>query len=516
MGRRGTVPTVRPLSAHDPARLGPHRLVGRLGAGGMGTVYLARPWIGPPVAVKAVHPELADEPEFRSRFAREVDALSRVRSPFVPRFAGAAPHAEVPWLATAYVDGPTLKDQVERGGPLRGGTLTGLAAGMAAALADIHAAGVIHRDLKPSNVILSPDGPRVLDFGIAGTLDGTAHTGGVMGTPGWIAPERFRGALATAASDVFSWGQLTAYGATGRNPFGRGDPAAVVRRVMRGEADLDGVPRELVSLVHASLSPLPGYRPAPHEILGVLGNGRGVPDTGVVATRIVREEWSSAAVSGASRHRRLLRRGAAVLAVDTVVTAGTVVGVRHGGTGESPDRIGMSGVNEGGDVTARTGHWPPPEATETAVNAGRRNEVGTERRGDGSQAREARAEFTMGAPGRDGATISVFAPERSPDGTLVFQGEFHGDPDPSYEYGFAKEQFTVLTEEGDHSPSHFPVEEVDEAGVRFSVGFGGAPDTGLLVVRENGYVDEVDGAPPVGVCYSVADAEFSVDYTRCT
>ncbi|WP_017546782.1 serine/threonine-protein kinase [Nocardiopsis prasina] len=520
MGRRATVSAVRPLSAHDPARLGPHRLVGRLGAGGMGTVYLARPWIGPPVAVKAVHPELADEPEFRSRFAREVDALSRVRSPFVPRFAGAAPHAEVPWLATAYVDGPTLKEQVERGGPLRGGPLTGLAAGMAAALADIHAAGVIHRDLKPSNVILSPDGPRVLDFGIAGTLDGAALPGGVMGTPGWIAPERFRGGPATAASDVFSWGQLTAYGATGRNPFGRGNPEAVVRRVMRGEADLNGVPLELASLVHASLSPLPGYRPAPHEILGVLGNGRGVPDTGVVATRIVREEWSSAVVSGASRHRRLLRRGAAVLAVATVVTAGAVVGVRHGGTGETPDRIGMSGVNEGGarqgDVTDRTGRWPPPEATETAVNAGRRNEVGTERRGGGSTAQEVRAEFTMGAPGRDGATIRVSAPERSPDGTLVFQGEFHGAQDPAYAYGFAKDQFAVLTEEGEYSPGHFPLEEADDAGVRFSVGFDGAPDTGLLVVRENGYVKDVDGAPPVGVCYSVTDAEFSVDYTQCT
>ena len=201
-----SLPESTPLGAHDPVRLGPHRLVGRLGSGGMGTVYLARPLLGRPVAVKAVHPELADEPEFRARFAREIAALCRIRSPFVPRFAGAGPRAETPWLATSYVDGPTLREQVEGVGPLRGGALTRLAAGTASALADIHTAGLVHRDLKPGNVILSPDGPRILDFGIASSLSGTARTGtgGVMGTPGWIAPERLRGAPASPASDVLS------------------------------------------------------------------------------------------------------------------------------------------------------------------------------------------------------------------------------------------------------------------------------------------------------------------------
>ncbi|WP_431872344.1 serine/threonine-protein kinase [Nocardiopsis eucommiae] len=511
MGRPG--PVVRPLGAHDPARLGPHRLVGRLGSGGMGTVYLARPRFGSPVAVKAVHPELADEPEFRSRFAREVATLSRVRSPFVPAFAGADPQAEVPWLATAYVDGPTLREQVERVGPLRGAALTGLAAGMASALADIHAAGIVHRDLKPSNVILSPDGPRVLDFGIARTLDGTAHPGlaGVMGTPGWIAPERFRGAPATAASDVFAWGQLTAYAATGRNPFGPGSSETAVRRVLRGEAALDGVPPELLSLVRASVSPLPGYRPAPHEILRALGDGRGLPAAGAVALRVTRNGCSSPGpvVGGAPRHRRVLRRGAAALTVAVVVTAGAVVGVRHGGA--EPERIGMSGVGGAGDVAPRAGDWPPPEATDTATGAGRRSVVVLGSGGPGG--RSHRAEFTLGAPG--GSIIRVSPPERSPSGALVLHGEVVA-PEAGDAYGISEERFSVLTEGGEYSPSRVRTEGADDAGVRFSVGFEGAPATGLLVVHGSDRGGEVDEAPSVGVCYSVSDAEFSVDYARCT
>lgn len=293
---RRSLPEFTPLGAHDPVRLGPHRLLGRLGSGGMGTVYLGRSRFGRLVAVKAVHPELADETEFRDRFAREVGALRRVRSRFVPRFVGAAPGAESPWLATEFVPGPTLRARVERSGPLIGGSLNGLSAGVASALADIHAAGIVHRDLKPSNVILSPGGPRILDFGIARALDSVSsgyaprpgggfgntsdtRVGGVTGTPGWIAPERLLGAPASTASDVFSWGQLTAYAATGRNPFGRGSTAAVTRRVLRGETDLAGLPAELLAPVFAALTATAGYRPTPEQILYALGPGRGTPDT---------------------------------------------------------------------------------------------------------------------------------------------------------------------------------------------------------------------------------------------
>ncbi|GHC91278.1 hypothetical protein GCM10007079_38450 [Nocardiopsis terrae] len=293
--RKNDSPPTRPLGAHDPVRLGPHRLLGRLGSGGMGTVYLGRSRFGRLVAVKAVHPELADEPEFRARFAWEVGALRRVRGPFVPRFVGADPQAEMPWLATAYVPGPTLRGQVKGVGRLLGGALTGVATGVAAALADIHRAGVVHSDLKPSNVVLSPGGPRILDFGIARTLDGTVYTrtGGVMGTPGWIAPERLRGAPATAASDVFAWGQLTAYAATGRNPFGRGNPEALTQRVLRGEADLTGIPEELVVPVRAALVEPPGYRPSPAQILHLLRTGGGTTGTGRATVPAARAGWSA-------------------------------------------------------------------------------------------------------------------------------------------------------------------------------------------------------------------------------
>ena len=256
-----------PLGAHDPRRLGPYRLLGRLGSGGMGTVYLARSRFGRLVAVKAVHPELADEAEYRQRFTREVNALRRVRSRFVPRFAGAAPSADTPWLATGHIAGPTLRRRVEKVRPLRDGALARLCAGVAAALADIHRAGIVHRDLKPDNVILSPKGPRVVDFGVAVPGSEQNARGPLWGTPGWVAPERLRGAPATAASDVFNWGQLTVYAATGRNPFGTIAPEAIAQRILRGEADLIGLPMEYLPLVRTALDLVPERRPTPEQLL---------------------------------------------------------------------------------------------------------------------------------------------------------------------------------------------------------------------------------------------------------
>ncbi|MBR8744076.1 serine/threonine-protein kinase [Nocardiopsis sp. MG754419] len=261
---------IAPLGAHDPVRLGPYRLTGRLGFGGMGTVYLARSPFGRTVAVKAVHPELVDEPEFRERFAREVTALRRVRSRFVPRFAGASPRADIPWLATGHIPGPTLHEQVRNVRPLRDGALARVVTGVAAALADIHRAGIVHSDLKPGNVILSPRGPRVLDFGVATRRAEQSPHGPLWGTPGWVAPERLRGFPASAASDVFNWAQLTAYSATGRNPFGAGTPEATARRILRGEADLIGLPGEFLPTVRAALAASPALRPTPEQILSSL------------------------------------------------------------------------------------------------------------------------------------------------------------------------------------------------------------------------------------------------------
>lgn len=260
---------VLPLVDGDVAEIGPYRVLGRLGSGGMGIVYAAADRTGRRVAVKVVRAELADDPSFRARFRREVDLLRRVTGPCLVPLLGADTGAARPWLATEYVAGPTLHDQLTRRGPLRGGTLLALAAGVAAALARVHAAGVVHRDLKPGNVVLAGGGPRVLDFGIAHVLDETSitRTGTWTGTPGWTSPEEYRGERVGTAADVFAWGALTAYAATGRPPFGRGAPDAVAYRIMREGADIDGVPGGLLPLVAAALGKDPAARATAAELV---------------------------------------------------------------------------------------------------------------------------------------------------------------------------------------------------------------------------------------------------------
>ncbi|MGA5319264.1 serine/threonine-protein kinase [Streptomyces seoulensis] len=229
----------------------------------MGTVHAALDSEGRRVAVKVVHPAQADDDEFRARFKREVEVSRRVTGPCLVPLLAADPGAAVPWLATAYVPGPTLGEYIAAHGPLSGARLYALAAGTAAALAAVHATGVVHRDVKPGNVILAPDGPRVLDFGIAHALDGTSvtRTGVMTGTAGWISPEGYRTGAAGPAGDVFAWGALVAYAATGRLPFGIGAPDAVAARVMSGAPDLAGVPDDVLAPVTSALAKAPQERP---------------------------------------------------------------------------------------------------------------------------------------------------------------------------------------------------------------------------------------------------------------
>ncbi|MFD4561048.1 serine/threonine-protein kinase, partial [Streptomyces sp. NPDC058469] len=264
---------MKPLQAGDPASVGEgrYRLVGRLGQGGMGVVYFGRSRSGRAVAVKVVRPELSTEPGFRRRFADEVAAARRVGGFHTAPVVDADPQGDPAWLVTAYVPGPTLQAVLDRVGPLPADTLTVLAAGLAEALAAIHQAGVIHRDLKPANIIVAEDGPRVIDFGIARALDGTAltQTGFQIGTLGFLAPEQLTGGALTPAVDMFALGVVLGQ-AAGRAPFGDGVAAAWPYRVVHEQPELTDVPGRLRPLVAACLAKDPRDRPSPTEFLDQL------------------------------------------------------------------------------------------------------------------------------------------------------------------------------------------------------------------------------------------------------
>ncbi|MFF5831412.1 bifunctional serine/threonine-protein kinase/ABC transporter substrate-binding protein [Streptomyces bacillaris] len=255
------------LRPGDPARIGGHRLLGRLGAGGMGTVYLGRTDAGALAAVKVILPEYAGDEEFRTRFRREAEAARRVDSPWAVRVTGADNESETPWLATEFVPGPTLPEVVARYGPLPARSVKVLGRLLARALAAVHAAGLAHRDVKPGNVLLAADGPRLIDFGIARAADATAltATGLVVGTPGFLPPEQAAGSGADAgpAGDVFSLGALLAYAATGRPPFGSGAVDALLYRTVHDAPDLDGVDDPaLRALLRECLAKDPAARPS--------------------------------------------------------------------------------------------------------------------------------------------------------------------------------------------------------------------------------------------------------------
>ncbi|WP_202638130.1 serine/threonine-protein kinase [Bailinhaonella thermotolerans] len=270
------------LRPGDPAAVSGYKLIGRLGAGGMGQVFLGRSPGGLPVAIKVVHPHLAEDPEFLARFRREVAAARAVSGPYTAPVVDADPDADPPWLATAFLPGLSLHDTVAAHGPLPERTVRTLGAGLAEALVSIHRAGVVHRDLKPSNVILTPQGPRVIDFGIARAADATAATqsGMVVGSPGYITPEQVTAGTASPAGDVFSLGAVLVYAATGATPFGEGPAHVVVYRVVHEPPRLDGVPGPLRDLVAACLAKDPDRRPTPAQVLDRLAEPTGEPGPG--------------------------------------------------------------------------------------------------------------------------------------------------------------------------------------------------------------------------------------------
>ena len=276
---------MKPLAADDPRVIGEYRLRARLGAGGMGRVYLGLSPAGRAVAIKVVHPDLASDADFLRRFGQEVAAARAVSGIYTAPVVASGLNERPPWLATAFVPGPPLDQVVGENGPLPEQALWPLLAGLVEALQAVHACGVVHRDLKPANVLLATDGPRVIDFGIARAADGTSLTaaGVVFGTPGYMSPEQAEGRGAGPASDVFALGCVVAYAATGTGPFGTGTAAAILYRVVHADPVLDGVPPRLRPAVAACLAKDPAARPSLRRLSGMIAGGMDTTGPSAVA-----------------------------------------------------------------------------------------------------------------------------------------------------------------------------------------------------------------------------------------
>jgi serine/threonine protein kinase len=293
---------MEPLHRSDPRMIGRYRLFGRLGSGGMGRVYLGRSPGGRPVAVKVIHPSLAAEPAFRTRFRREVEAARRVGGFHTAQVVDVDAEADPPWIVSAYVSGPSLQDAVNEHGPLPPASVLTLGAGIAEGLSAVHACGLVHRDLKPGNVLIAADGPRILDFGIAQLVDASTLTasGAVIGTPAYMSPEQASGDDELGpSSDVFSLGAVLAYAATGRSPFAAASIGVAVYRILHEEPDLTGLPDPLRGLVAECLAKAPADRPDVAELIERLA-----PDTGD-------EEWLPTPIIEMVTERSLSIPGAA-------------------------------------------------------------------------------------------------------------------------------------------------------------------------------------------------------------
>ncbi|MGV9497907.1 serine/threonine-protein kinase [Streptomyces sp. NPDC003642] len=339
--------------AELPEYAGHYRLESCLGSGGMGVVHLARSTSGMKLAVKVVHAEFAKDPEFRGRFRQEVAAARRVSGAFTAPVVDADPEAGRPWMATLFIPGPTLAQEVKRNGSLAPAQLRRLMAGLAEALRDIHRVGVVHRDLKPSNVLLAEDGPKVIDFGISRPADSElrTETGKLIGTPPFMAPEQFRRPREVGpAADVFALGSVMVHAATGRGPFDSDSPYVVAYQVVHDEPELTGVPEELVPLVRRCLAKEPEDRPSPDALMRELRSVAASYDTQAfipqqrVAEQPVEEGAEPGGPGGAPEveekpARRIGRRGALVAGAAGLVLAGALASVSLAGGGSPAPEV---------------------------------------------------------------------------------------------------------------------------------------------------------------------------------
>ncbi|MEU2223309.1 serine/threonine-protein kinase [Streptomyces sp. NPDC018347] len=439
-------------------RIGTYRLLARLGAGGMGRVYLARSDRGRTVAVKVVRRELAEQEEFRARFRQEVQAARRVGGHWTAPVLDADTEAAVPWVATGYVAGPNLQRVVGHDhGPLPERSVRILAAGLAHALKDIHAAGLVHRDLKPSNVLVTIDGPRVIDFGIARALQSTApgaegltRTGSLVGSPGFMAPEQVRGDRVTPACDVFCLGSVLAYAATGVTPFGSADSGAhaLMFRIAQEEPDLTGVPEGIADLVRECLRKDPESRPSPDLIL----ERTGVEDT-VIGGRS-RDPWlPSSLVAQLGRHAvRLLE-----------------VESPEGGPGEQADAGAAAGADAPGDGFPLAPPVPAPSAGVGVAGAGPAAAAGGDVAGpvsSGAGGSPEHAAVSDGGPGAAGHRSALAAGQAPPAGAPPVPPGFGAAPpapygaphsQPPYGYGYPQQAGAGSWGGGGQQSYHHPL-----------------------------------------------------------
>ncbi|MFL1379427.1 MULTISPECIES: protein kinase domain-containing protein [unclassified Nocardiopsis] len=527
-------PRFLPLFGDDPRRVGPYRLLGRVGAGRLGTVYAARRPGGGLAAVKVVSPEVSGGPGLRERFDREIGAVARAQGPRLPALLGADPAADTPWLAVEFVPGVTL-DQRLRRGPLPVYLVPGLAVGVAEALRTIHGAGTVHGDLTPANVMVSAGGPRVLDLGMVRVAADTvpAGTGGPAGTPGWIAPELYRGAQASAAADVFAWGAVVAYAATGRPPFGDGPAQAVDHRAAHGRADLEGVPPELLPLVRAALDPDPARRPPVPAILGELT--RGEPAESYLARTWARVQPAVPEPPG-RRPGRGVVLAAAAGALAVVVAAG-LLGVRayRAEAGQEPPAETAQEAVQAERSTPeepvdRPTAWDEPAPVAEAENGAYVAVAGFYTLSEGDSRVEGLSGYGY-APGDEVAFVQslttgtrlsysgFFAEVRAYDGGVEFVALEETYP-PGQGAGEVASRMTLRSSDGS-SFRHEAAEprelwrHGDSTNSVVLFRFPGAPGRGLLTFMDEGYTEETMLAPPVSICYDAAENSFSLDYESC-